>query len=421
MTQSGWRKPTSALGTADQLARDGEQTSFAKTRSVVAAKRVGAHIGLKAADLLLLDTLAAFTQPQDWEEGRRPIVWASNAFLMERTGFSLSTLKRHARRLAEVGIIAFRDSPNGKRWGRRDEDGVIVEAYGFDLAPLSARVEEFEALAADLKAERALCQRLRRQITIARRSIRARLEAAVECHGRLRGLRTLQQAFEGLLARLPGPGAASETLQSLAKRFTELLFRVEELFLGSANPVEHIAEETEKGENMNPREVIFDPHIPITKQLQSVMCNSSENEEAETEPARLEKTAPVAVMKPDSGAGQAGKPQVGIELATILQACPEFTSWGRNLGGYIRDWRDFVRVAGELRPMIGISEQAWHAAQEQMGKPAAAAALALVFEKVHSGEVNSPGGYLRGMVDKAGAGELYLERSFFGRLSGMAA
>ena len=102
MTQSGWRKPTPALGTADQLARDGEQISIAKTRSVVAAKRVGAHIGLKAADLLLLDTLAAFTQPQDWEEGRRPIVWASNAYLMERTGFSLSTLKRHARRLAEV-------------------------------------------------------------------------------------------------------------------------------------------------------------------------------------------------------------------------------------------------------------------------------------------------------------------------------
>ena len=123
----------------------------------------------------------------------------------------------------------------------------------------------------------------------------------------------------------------------------------------------------------------------------------------------------------DSGAGEANKPQVGIELGTILQACPEFTSWGRNLGGYIRDWRDFVRVAGELRPMIGISEHAWIAAQEQMGKPAAAAAFALVFEKVHSGEVNSPGGYLRGMVEKAGAGELHLERSFFGRLSEMAA
>lgn len=48
-------------------------------------------------------------------------------------------------------------------------------------------------------------------------------------------------------------------------------------------------------------------------------------------------------------------------------------------------------------------------------------ALALVFEKHSSGEVASPGGYLRGMIEKAGAGELHLERSFYGRLKRHAA
>ena len=76
-------------------------------------------------------------------------------------------------RLVELGVISFQDSPNGKRWGRRDADGRIVEAYGFDLSPLSARVEEFEELHAELQAERELCQRLKRQITVARRMIRA--------------------------------------------------------------------------------------------------------------------------------------------------------------------------------------------------------------------------------------------------------
>jgi replication initiation protein RepC len=47
--------------------------------------------------------------------------------------------------------------------------------------------------------------------------------------------------------------------------------------------------------------------------------------------------------------------------------------------------------------------------------------MALIFEKFSNGEVASPGGYLRGMVEKAGAGELHLERSFYGRLSGKAA
>ncbi len=124
---SGWRKATAGLAVAEQHAQAGERVAIPKTQAFVAVKRIGAHIGLKAGDMLLLDTLGAFTQAQDWEEGRRPIVWASNAYLMEQTGFSLSALKRHARRLAEIGVISFKDSPNGKRWGHRDADGVIIE------------------------------------------------------------------------------------------------------------------------------------------------------------------------------------------------------------------------------------------------------------------------------------------------------
>jgi hypothetical protein len=33
-------------------------------------------------------------------------------------------------------------NPNGKRYGRRDGKGRIVEAYGFDLSPLGARYLE---------------------------------------------------------------------------------------------------------------------------------------------------------------------------------------------------------------------------------------------------------------------------------------
>ena len=117
MKHTGWRKPTPGLGVAEQLAQAGERVAVPKTRAFVAVKRVGAYIGLKAGDMMLLDTLGAFTQAQDWEEGQRPIVWASNAYLMDQTGFSLSALKRHARRLAEIGVISFQDSPNGKRWG----------------------------------------------------------------------------------------------------------------------------------------------------------------------------------------------------------------------------------------------------------------------------------------------------------------
>lgn len=427
MKHTGWRKPTPGLGVAEQLAQAGERVAVPKTRAFVALKRIGAHIGLKAGDTMLLDTLGAFTQAQDWEEGQRPIVWVSNAYLMEQTGFSLSALKRHARRLAEIGVISFQDSPNGKRWGRRDAEGRIVEAYGFDLSPLSARVEEFEELHADLQAERELCQRLKRQITVARRMIRARIEAAVS--SALRGpWAQFTGLFEELLDRLPRRHETSEQLERLLSWFKELQERVEAAYLkasGAAKPVENSdnkdAQVTKKTQEMNPREVISDPHILITNQLNPVTCKSSEKENA----AGVETNAPpeerVDRELEDWVAETRKKRGAALDLPTVMQACPEFASWARNMGGYLKDWGDLHRVVGQLRPMIGVSEHAWNLAQDRLGPQIATAALVLTFDKHCAGEVASPGGYLRGMVEKAGAGELHLERSFYGRLSGQAA
>ncbi len=427
MKHTGWRKPTPGLGVAEQLAQAGERVSVPKTRAFVAVKRVGAHIGLKAGDMMLLDTLGAFTQAQDWEEGRRPIVWASNAYLMEQTGFSLSALKRHARRLAEIGVISFKDSPNGKRWGCRDADGVIIEAYGFDLSPLSARVEEFEQLQAELQVEREICQRLKRQITVARRMIRARIEAALS--GDLRGpWAHLGSLFEDLLARLPRRNEASETLKRLLTWFSELQERVEGAYLKATQAVEVVentpettGQVTEQTQELNPREVNSEPHILITKQLNPVTCKSSENENAADVVPNAPLEEKVDRELEDWVAETRKKRGAALDLPTVMQACPEFASWARNMGGYLKDWGDLHRVAGQLRPMIGVSEHAWNLAQARLGPQIATAALVLTFDKHCAGEVASPGGYLRGMVEKAGAGELHLERSFYGRLNGQAA
>ena len=426
MKHTGWRKPTPGLGIAEQLAQAGEQSAVPKTRAFVAVKRVGTHIGLKAGDMMLIDTLGAFTQAQDWEEGQRPIVWASNAYLMGQTGFSLSALKRHARRLAEFGMISFQDSPNGKRWGHRDTEGRIVEAYGFDLSPLAARVEEFEELYVELQAEREICQRLKRQITVARRMIRARIEAAVS--SALRGPWTqFTGYFEELLGQLPRRHEVSEQLARLLTWFKELQERVEAAYLKATeviqaveNTSETMSNESDRTQETNPREAISDPHILITTQLDPVIRNSSEDEEVA---AMVPNAQPEEQVDRDleEWVAKVRKKRAALDLPTVMLACPEFASWARNLGGFLKDWGDLHRVAGQLRPMIGVSEHAWHVAQDRLGKQIASAALALVFEKHCAGEVASPGGYLRGMVEKAGAGELHLERSFYGRLSGQAA
>jgi len=426
---TGWRKPTPGLGIAEQLAQAGERVAVPKTEAFVAVKRVGAHIGLKASDLMLLDTLGAFTQPQDWEERRRPIVWASNAYLMEQTGFSLSALKRHARRLSEVGVIAFKDSPNGKRWGRRNDDGHIVEAYGFDLSPMAARVEEFTELYGRIQAERALCQRLKRQITVARRMIRARIEAAIQ--SALDGAwAQYLELFEGLLARLPRANASSEVLEQVLAWFQGLQERVEQAYLKAFRGDEVVkktsateVQTAKKIQKANPKQVNSDPHILTTNQLDPVTCNSSETEQAAGVTPGNPTVMPIERPEHEGKEAEVAKlPRgVAVDVRTVMQACPEFAFWARNMGGYLRDWGDLYRIAGDLKKIIGISDHAWIAAQEVMGKQMAAAAMALVFDKHAKGEVSSAGGYLRGMTEKAGAGELHLERSFYGRLSGQAA
>lgn len=432
MTHTGWRKPTPGLVAAEKLAQAGEQLFIPKSQAIVAAKKVAAAIGLKSQDLLLLDTFGAVTQPQDWEQGRRPIVWASNNFLMEQTGFSLATLKRHARRLCEAGLIAFKDSPNGKRYGRRDADGVIVEAYGFDLAPLAARTAEFEALHAQLLEERQLCKSLRNTITVTRRVIRAKIEKALE--SRLKGpWSDLQDEFALMLERLPTRSTGANKLLDIVDWFKALKERVEAAFEAAydwpeksdANslPQEH---ETEPNvvslyKNMNPSRVSDDPHILTTNELNPVNSNCFEKKHAAGGSPELPRPEEVETLqKVDldiEWSTHTSKRTSDVDIPILMLTCPQFAELARGMEGYIRDWNGVHRAAGKIRPMVGISENAWNVAQQALGSAVASAALALIYDKHATGEVSSPGGYLRGMVEKGLAGDLHLDRSFYGRLN----
>ena len=105
-------------------------------------------------------------------------MWPSALLEQEALGVSETQAKRLNRCLIEAGLVTMRDSPNGKRYGRRDPKGRIVEAYGFDLSPLAARYEEFVRLAEEGRAEREAMGRLRRRATIARKGIVQILQTA---------------------------------------------------------------------------------------------------------------------------------------------------------------------------------------------------------------------------------------------------
>lgn len=431
MTNNGWRKPTPGLVVAEKHAQVGEQLSTSKTKSIVAIKRVASAMGLKSADVMLLDTFAAFTKPKDWEQGRRPIVWASNNYLMEQTGFSLAALKRHIRRLLELGIIWVKDSSNGKRYGRRDESGYIIEAYGFDLSPLAARVEEFEVLHLQLQEERQFCKSLRTSLTVSRRVMRAKIEKAVE-NGMRGPWRALKAEYEDLIDILPSGIVASSKLLNILDVFKELQTRVEQAFEAAFDWPEYADDEAPQPEisetknddvllsnNMNPTGVNNEPHILYTNEHNPVKSNINETRRKTQAPNKT--LSAIEYDRPEKdinwGIGDNGGLKTDVEISTVMQACPKFAEMAHDMGGYLKNWNEFHRMAGQIRPMAGISEDAWNVSQRILGPHVAAAAIALIFDKYSCGEVSSPGGYLRGIVEKAKSGDLHLARSFYGRLN----
>jgi replication initiation protein RepC len=74
-------------------------------------------------------------------------------------------------------------------------------------------------------------------------------------------------------------------------------------------------------------------------------------------------------------------------------------------------WPDIVDAADWLRHDLGVSKSLWGDACLAMGRELAAVALAIVSTKEAEHFQTSPGGYFHGMVTKAKAGELHLERT----------
>jgi replication initiation protein RepC len=181
---TGFRRLTPGLLKADRSADKfaGLPPGVERPGQLLAALKAAApRLGISPRLVHAVDWLFCFTQPQDWEPGSRPIVWPSASMQQSSLGLELTQVKQINRRLIELGLVTMKDSPNGKRYGRRHEQtGHIIEAYGFDLSPVAARYAEFVRLAREARTERVAISRLRRRATIARKAIIQILETAEE-------------------------------------------------------------------------------------------------------------------------------------------------------------------------------------------------------------------------------------------------
>ena len=87
----------------------------------------------------------------------------------------------------------------------------------------------------------------------------------------------------------------------------------------------------------------------------------------------------------------------------VLDACPDIAEHAPN---GINSWRDFMDTAALVRPWLGISPSAWEEAIEAFGPEDAAVVLAAILQR--SALINSAGGYLRNLTEKARAGAFSL-------------
>ena len=144
----GMRRATEALRRAETLAQGWAGLPDGVTRwRLVAALRAAAHrLGLSGAMLRLAELYVDLTYDQDWAADSEPVICRPLVEIAETLGLGERQVRNIERRLAEAGLLAFRDSGNHHRRGRRDRrSGRLVYAYGPSLAPMGVRAAEILA------------------------------------------------------------------------------------------------------------------------------------------------------------------------------------------------------------------------------------------------------------------------------------
>ena len=358
-------------------------------------------LGVTDRALTVLDALLTFYPDDEISEEKGLIVFPSNVQLSLRArGMTPATLRRHLAVLVEAGLILRKDSPNGKRYARRDRAGAIGEAFGFSVAPLLARAAEIEGLAAQAIADRELLRATRERLTVCRRDISKLISTAIE-EAVPGDWEQMTMMFRAIVARIPRV-ASIEALASLLDEMGLLRDEAVNLLERQIKRKKIDANESHierHKQNSNPDSINeLEPRFE-TKQGEKAATNN----EAMAEPPGEQRPRP---LKPSVGMVGKAAPVSGpglksFPLALVLQACPQILDYGP--GGTIGNWRDLMSAAVLVRSMLGVSPSAYEEACSGMGPENAATVIACILER--GGYINSPGGYLRDLTRRTERGE----------------
>ncbi|MBW0368790.1 plasmid replication protein RepC [Ensifer adhaerens] len=365
---------------------DGSVDKWKLFRTVCAAKT---SLGVSDRSLAVLNALLSFYPKSELDPAAGLVVFPSNAQLSLRThGMAETTLRRHLTALVEAGLILRRDSPNGKRYARRDRKGAIGQAFGFDLAPMLARASEFAAEAARLEADRRYLQVMRERLSLCRRDVVKLVELLRQSDVlQAEEAETQCQAVYTALSRKPLITEVERALAVLSALRDNLTNYLENLL---------------KTQNTAANERQYERHIQSSESdYQSESENACERPEAAFSDLAGTKTS--CTPDDDTVAGSAKSPglsrlhdHIGA-LPVVLKACPQIRDYGP--AGRIGNWRDMFLAATVVRTMLGVSPEAYDEACTVLGPETTATVLACLLER--SEHIHSAGGYLRDLTRRA--------------------
>lgn len=227
-----------------------------------------------------------------------------------------------------------------------------------------------------MQAEKEAYRVAKERLTILRRDIVKMIEAGLD-EGVPGNWKRFQLAYQEIAGRIPRT-APRQLLESLGGEMETLWREIRELLETFAKTQNPDANESHSGchiQNSNPD-------------------LSSESESG--------------LAKKDEADGNAAAnhnlrslPKRELPLGIVLDACPNMRWLSK--GGEIRHWKDLLAAAELARPMLGISPSAWREAREVLGDQQAAITLAAIHQKAD--QINSAGGYLRRLTDRAKDGK----------------
>ncbi len=383
---------------------------------------VAEHFGLTGDQLKVLQWHFDQTRKPDWQPGSRPVAGLPKWCACNDLSISPKSLDRIEFELACHGLIYWHDSASCRRFYKRDKaTGRLVHSYGVDLSPLAALLPTIENAAKQIQELRNERIRLRHRISAIRRLTLNRIHALTP-NDRI-GHPIASSLLDDATALPSGSRlnkADLQTLQALEPIAERIQRDVDALFTSECdqrpddNPVSpHRQDASDNKFGRVPTPLCGEGSITNTNhsRINNVVA-ATLSETPQPDPESAARPAPESGICSHPDPASSSSPQAPPKWLVLDSLSPRIACHlpiTRPPGN-----SDLLEAANRARSTMGISPDAWREACNALTRDGAALAIIIIASRLDASEIRSPGGYLRGMIDKARLGQLNLARSLWG-------